>query len=569
MDQTVHASAPQRIAIELLRPSDTKMQQKRRATFNLAKIAELADSIKQQGLLQPILVRQSNFNNSPKMEHYEIIAGERRYLASKLAGLTEIDCLVRDLTDAQVLEAQLVENLQREGVHPLEEAEGYRELLALKKIPADELGAQIGKSRAYVYARLKLLDLCPEAREALDNGDLDASKALVIARLSPKLQQRVMKDYRFDTGNRYSYKSLVDRVREMLLCDVAAAPFTADDATLFTLGKKVKGQQEVIELPACAGCASYGPNDIELAAELGDRRLCFNKHCFEQKCAAAFLRTRKAAEAAGKSVLTGDDAKAAIPPKFQYGSGGINHRFVDLDAPCSEVEFSEPEPDDEEGESPAWQAWADREADFKPPTYRQLLAAELPALETTLAQARNGAMHELLPVTQAKDLLKKQDIKITIPRPEPKVSQERAPQRDWEEERRIEEAKRDREIKFRTAVLKAVAGKCSGNLTKADIVALVAERVDGIGHWSGRALKECYGGKLPDPAKLKDADLGKLARLVKGADCVWPHNPPGELFDLAKRYKIDPAKIKKQLADAEKPAKKAEAKPAAKKGTKK
>lgn len=168
-----------------LRPSQTKIQQQRRAHFDKNKLQELADSIKAQGQLQPILVRPL----LPEPGHqlvqplYEIIAGERRYLASKLAGLTTVDCVIRGLDDAQVLEAQLVENLQREDVNPLEEAEGYRELIDLKKIKAEDLGALVGKSRAYIYGRMKLLDLCPAARKTLEEGKIDASVALLIARI--------------------------------------------------------------------------------------------------------------------------------------------------------------------------------------------------------------------------------------------------------------------------------------------------------------------------------------------------------------------------------------------------
>jgi len=199
---TATITAPQtafrKLPIKLLRPSKTKIQAIRRAHFDQDKIGELAESIKQQGLLQPILVRPAP--RSPALNYldtdptHEIVAGERRFLAAQKAGLTDIDCHCRELTDDQVLEAQLVENLQREDVSPLEEAEGYRELLTMKNIKAEDLGALIGKSRAYVYARMKLLDLCPDARKLLDTGGIDASVALLIARIpDAKMQAKAAK----------------------------------------------------------------------------------------------------------------------------------------------------------------------------------------------------------------------------------------------------------------------------------------------------------------------------------------------------------------------------------------
>jgi len=114
---------------------------------------------------------------------YELVAGERRYRACKLAGLNTIPAMIRSLTDDQVLEIQIIENLQRDDLTELEEAEGYDALMTHSNFTVDQVGEKIGKSRSYVYGRLKLLELTEDSKQAMRVGTLDASRALLIARI--------------------------------------------------------------------------------------------------------------------------------------------------------------------------------------------------------------------------------------------------------------------------------------------------------------------------------------------------------------------------------------------------
>ena len=127
-------------------------------------------------------------------ERFEIVAGERRWRASREAGLDTIPAIVRTLDDSQVLEIQLVENLHREGLHELEEAEGYEILMQQHHYDIEQLVAKVGRSRAYVYARLKLLALDKKSRDAFYAGKLTAATALLLARIPvPALQQEALK----------------------------------------------------------------------------------------------------------------------------------------------------------------------------------------------------------------------------------------------------------------------------------------------------------------------------------------------------------------------------------------
>jgi ParB/RepB/Spo0J family partition protein len=155
-----------------------------RKTFDAAKLTELAASVKEHGVLQPILVRPNG-----KAGTYELVAGERRFRAAQEAGLTEIPALVRELTDTQVLEIQVIENLQRDDLHPLEEADGYRQLMA-KKYDVARIAERIGRSVKYVYDRMKLAGLVDEARKIFLDGKITAGHAILLARLKPEDQKR-------------------------------------------------------------------------------------------------------------------------------------------------------------------------------------------------------------------------------------------------------------------------------------------------------------------------------------------------------------------------------------------
>lgn len=144
-----------------------------RKTFNEDKLAELADSIRQNGVLQPILVRR-------KGQKYEIVAGERRYQASKLAGLKEIPAVVREIDDDKVFQLALIENLQRSDLSPIEEAKGYKQLLMSRSLTQEELAKILSKSRSAIANTLRLMDLPVEVQHMMEQGLLTAGHARAI-----------------------------------------------------------------------------------------------------------------------------------------------------------------------------------------------------------------------------------------------------------------------------------------------------------------------------------------------------------------------------------------------------
>ncbi len=154
------------VKIELLEPN----RDQPRKDFEENSLQELAASIRQFGLLQPILVQ-------PRDGYYEIVAGERRWRAAKLAGLKEVPVIVRELTGQEVLEISLIENLQREDLNPIEEARAYQRLLQEFHLKQEEVAERVSKSRAAVANSLRLLNLCDGVQKLLEEGSLSTGHA--------------------------------------------------------------------------------------------------------------------------------------------------------------------------------------------------------------------------------------------------------------------------------------------------------------------------------------------------------------------------------------------------------
>lgn len=144
-----------------------------RTHFNETLLNELADSIRENGVLQPLLVRK-------KGKGYEIIAGERRYQASKIAGLEELPVIVKEVDDQKMLELALIENLQRSDLNPIEEAKGYRQLIKASGMTQEALSKAVSKSRSSITNSLRLLDLPAPVQQYLFDGRLTAGHARAI-----------------------------------------------------------------------------------------------------------------------------------------------------------------------------------------------------------------------------------------------------------------------------------------------------------------------------------------------------------------------------------------------------
>tara|TARA_B100000575_G_scaffold220922_1_gene181343 strand:+ start:323 stop:1162 length:840 start_codon:yes stop_codon:yes gene_type:complete len=166
-EKQIDIKGVQKINISQIQPNTNQPRKK----FKENDLHNLATSIKNQGLIQPLIVRLIN------NDQYEIIAGERRWRASQLAGLHEVDCVVKDIKESELLEAALIENIQREDLNVIEEANAYKNLIKLKNITNENLAKKLGKSSSHISNTLRLLDLENEIQEMVINGDLSMGHA--------------------------------------------------------------------------------------------------------------------------------------------------------------------------------------------------------------------------------------------------------------------------------------------------------------------------------------------------------------------------------------------------------
>lgn len=249
-----------------------------RRVFSEQELNELAESIRAQGLLQPLLVR-------PRSERqFEIVFGERRYRAAQRAEATTVPVCIREMTDAQVLEAQLVENLQRVGVHPLDEARGFATLLQLDepKYSIELIAAKCGKVPAYVAGRLKLNDLAPAVVEAFAKDEIGVGHALLLARLQPDQQEQALSAcwQEVYAGGKSKHVLLpVRHLREWIernvLLELASAPFSKEDAKLLP------------QAGSCADCPKRTGHNTLLFDGLGaDHDSCSDPVCYSAKVQA-------------------------------------------------------------------------------------------------------------------------------------------------------------------------------------------------------------------------------------------------------------------------------------------
>ena len=154
-----------------------------RKHFDEASLAELADSIREHGIIQPLTVRKLASG------YYQIIAGERRWRAARLAGLQEVPVIVMEADDRKAAELAMIENLQREDLNPMEEAAGFQSLIENYHMTQEEAAQQVGKSRSAVTNALRLLGLTPAVRKLVEENKLSAGHARALVPLSPSLQE--------------------------------------------------------------------------------------------------------------------------------------------------------------------------------------------------------------------------------------------------------------------------------------------------------------------------------------------------------------------------------------------
>jgi ParB/RepB/Spo0J family partition protein len=468
--------------------SKSAAQNERRKHFDKTLRAELVASVERHGIVQPIVVRPNGTTGE-----FEVIAGERRVLAAREVGLQNIPAMVHDYTDDQALDVQLIENLQREGLHPLVECEGYQDLKS-RGHTVEQIAAKVGRSTSYVYKRLELAACQSAVRKAFFNDNIDAAKALLLSRLpTDELQAKALKDILGLYGEPMSYRRAVDHVGRMYMQRLDEAPFKTTDALL------------VPAAGACTTCPKNTAAQVELFGNVSksDAR-CTDGKCFQEKTVAATAIVVRESKAAGREVLEGKKAVQALAGRSE--------------------KYSRPN------------YCAKGDAHYR--SYEKLLGRSLDKVTTVAVDPKDGRSVELVDVEAAAKLMKEKGIKLSAPRS------------NTPKESAAEKARRDKEkaeIRFTAAVVKAIHEKAPKPLTS-DELATILDILVNSGHGLFDVLDHVFGGgKTPDPLKLKPHGVLRAIRTYLLAE----HAAEGDgklILAAAKRHGVNVDRIRSDLA---------------------
>jgi ParB/RepB/Spo0J family partition protein len=322
--------------VDVIDPSDYNF----RKNFDEEPLQELADSIAVKGVIEPIIVRPKpstlakNKREQGVVEalgldprrRYEIVAGERRWRASKLAGVKTIPAIIREYSDLTALEIQIIENEQRKDLTPLERAAGYEAMVERMQYSVESIAAKVGKSTSYVRGYLKLNLLPPLARESLmkgiEGGGISRSVAELIARIpDEKNREKAAKQIVNYGTEPMNFRTAKEYIERTFMCELKGAPFSLDDAAL------------VPAAGSCEACPMRSGNTPEQYA--GKRTdMCLQPGCFQKKVEAHHTRALEEFRANGHTILPASEAKAMFPHGDSYISG--NTKYVLLNAACYE-----------------------------------------------------------------------------------------------------------------------------------------------------------------------------------------------------------------------------------------
>jgi len=245
-----------------------------RKSFDEKALEELAASIKEHGILEPLVVRQVNGS-------YELVAGERRLRAAKLAGLDKVPVVVKDLTDQEVREIMLLENLQRQDLNPIEEALALKALLEESNITQAELGKRLGKSQAWVANRLRLLEAPEPLKDLVISREISPKHVLT---LLPYVNYAIFKERilpaikdRLEKGERISVRGLEELIREVIIRDWQGVVVLNLNDFPFDLEK----YREYFDFTGCEGCKHAYSVKLEWKDE--EDLYCLNRPCWKDK----------------------------------------------------------------------------------------------------------------------------------------------------------------------------------------------------------------------------------------------------------------------------------------------
>jgi ParB/RepB/Spo0J family partition protein len=511
------------VDVKELRPSPFNRRE------HYGNLKTFGESLAREGVLQPLRVRKVN-------GYYELVFGHRRLAAAVEAGIPKLPVIVCRMTDDDVIDAQITENIEREDMHPMDEAELFGQLLE-RKLSVEDIANRRGCEQEYVRSRTKLLSLAKPVRKMFVGGKFGAEVAFVIARIpDPKLQKKAADDM----TNRHMPID-VDEARRLVrreyMLDLRSAPFDVADGGL------------VPKMKSCASCPERTGQQRELFGEIKKRDdLCLDPKCWADKAAAAWKIKSAAARKDGLKVLGVKDSKDAFNAYHHGGADSYyglayNSGFVDADAETVDYRLKDKNLN---------KSWA------------KLLGDALP--EITLAKDPGGSPRRLVNRKAAERALRK----VGLVKTEKKATSPAA---------QGKQARKTRLIKKETAkkIIEQLGLKAATTTFGKDskLLQVLAYLGNSAHHTE---VAQLHDEKEKDFARslLSEPDGYKLLKyILEGALFDWFHDfgykgYGSEFITACEHLGVDVLAIEKEIADekkaAAKPKKKAKAKkPAAKK----
>lgn len=508
MQKTESKAELRQIEYSKLMPSKTNP----RKDFNKGALEELAASIREHGVKQPLIVRPIAGGK------FEIVGGERRYRASGIVKLEQVPCMVEEMDDKTALEIQAIENLQREDLNPIEEAQGYKQLQS-SGYTIDELIKKTGKSRSRVFEKMRLLKLNEGIQKALLAGKIDASRASLIGQVADPAAQNELLEEALDDWSPLSYRDLKENIEEKYQRPLAKSGIDLKAEYDPDLIKGARGKCVMWNSGLIASCEMCSQRSGNMPLFDGAPNVCTNVACFEIKKQIVWQIKVKEAEAKGQKIMSEEE----------WGRIGHSSPFVRLEDDCWEA---------------PWVAGKGR------PTWGAILKG---AKFNPIIAVVDGKEKKVLPRTEAVELAKKNGFKFETGNTLAMTKEEKA--QELEKKKLKAEVDKRVRLQFFAALQKRAESGEKGLREVADFM------VTAIDEFSNAPVDDECMTMLEMKGARKDLKMAQLVTLATFL-CMADYN--GDVYldaKDAKRFGVDWAAIEKQVKEE---AAKAKDKPAAK-----
>lgn len=469
---------------------------------------ELLENIRTIGVLEPILVR-------PVSGLFECVFGSRRLRAAREIPLDTIPAIVREMNDEQALEAQLAENLRRDNMHPIDEAEAYRRMRDDYGHGAAEIATKLGANKAKILRRLQLCALSKSCASAFRKGSIELGIAEAISRVPDERHQDAVLNHLMGivaNGGKVTFENARSIIQRDYQLDLADPPFNPEDASL------------VAGVSACSECPKRTTNLKRLWTELDDGDRCTDAGCFKSKNEATWQAAKLSAEIEGNTIATAAQNRTM----FGHGESVFGGYF------CLDDKIRD---------------------DAKGRTWQRVIGKKLEPADVILARSPRGHVRRVVTSEKAFEIARDLGCEWA------QRAEERAPSTPEQRARDAEKEALEKSVRLRSAELSVDRARASGLDER--FVELVMLTMVGLSSYQLREIYEPQGVLMPGEGEGKEEKIvaghvRKLAIESRVAECVRmiTHLDNDAAEDAIATYDIDVAAVRKEAKETAKAAKK-------------